>query len=203
MGRQERPSQDLNPAALEALAFASHGRRVLPVYGIKGGECRCRFGERCDRPGKHPRINRPYQNSTSDIARILKWAAAKPDSNWAWVPGRSNHAVVDVDQRNGGSESLLSLVAEYGSFPDTETVQTGDGTHHVFKVRPGDQIAACQIAAGLELKTGSSSYVMIPHSRHFSGREYTYEVGYEFPLIDPVTCPHDRIHSLSRFSDQL
>ena len=35
-----------------ALYFASKGLAVLPLYGIRDGECAC--GKDCSSPGKHP-----------------------------------------------------------------------------------------------------------------------------------------------------
>lgn len=162
------------------------GRAVLPCWGIdladpspQGFACRCRLGASCKRPGKHPHIAKPYENATRSAARVHKWALRWPAANWAWIPGRSSHADIDVDNRRAGDEALYALESTYGPLPDTERVITGDGVHITFKVPATPRLAAQELAPGIELKTGPTSYVILPGSIHHAGARYEYEVGYE------------------------
>ena len=86
---------------------------------------------------------------------------------------QSGIAVVDVDPRNGGNESLAALLDEHGPFPDTAEVATGgDGRHFYFSIT-GPLKTNPEIAPGVELR-GDKSNVVAPPSIHASGKRYEW-----------------------------
>jgi hypothetical protein len=64
----------------------------------------------CEHPGKHPRINAWTVEASTAPAVLERWGREYPDMNISVLTGpRSNLAVLDVDPRNGGGESLSAL----------------------------------------------------------------------------------------------
>lgn len=86
-------------------------------------------------------------------------------------------AVVDVDPRNGGLESLAALVAKHGELPRTPTASTGDGTHYYYAVV--EQGIGKRIP-GIDF-IGVGGYVLAPSSLHPSQRHYEW-------VVDPQDC---------------
>lgn len=172
------------------------GRYVLPCWGIdtsatspQGFACRCSSGASCDRPGKHPRISTPYESATNNLKVVEGWLRRWPDANWAWMPGKTRQADLDVDHRRGGDETLYRYESEFGRLPETERVLTGDGLHLTFALPPGTTPAPGEFAPGLELKTGPTSYAILAGSTHFTGVRYEYEIGYEPGEIEVPLLP--------------
>jgi hypothetical protein len=92
--------------------------------------------------------------------------------------------VLDIDPRNGGTETLAALEATYGPLPPTWTVCTGGGGEHRYFAIEGSQ--ACHYGLkekGVELK-GVGSYVVCPSSNHVSGRDYEW-----CPELEPEDIP--------------
>lgn len=187
---------DLSTLADEVRRAVRLGRSVLPCWGIdtsarsrKGFACRCRSGASCDRPGKHPRVSNPYKAATNNLNVVEGWLARWPDANWAWMPGKTRHADLDIDYRRGGEEALCDFESRFGKLPDSERVLTGDGLHLTFSLPDGAAPSAGEIAPGIELKTGPTSYVILPGSTHFTGARYEYEIGYEPGEVDVSPLP--------------
>jgi hypothetical protein len=185
-----RASATTQSAYETSLLVASVGRHVLPCCGIReDGSPTCKSGEGCDSPGKHPLINRGGRSATTRIDVINGWNQKWPDCNWAWVPNRSGFVVLDVDNRTGGDEDLIEFEREHGPLPDTERTITSDGFHAAYRLSDGGRISGRKLSRGIELKAGASGYVMLPGSRHPSGKIYTYEVGFEFQAIEVALLP--------------
>lgn len=121
--------------------------------------------------GKHPAevhgVNdaRPY----TDSERFRGWNIG--------VACGVGIAVVDVDPRNGGLESMAALEAKHGRLPDTPTAATGDGTHRYYAVT--EQATGHRIT-GVDL-IGKGNYVLAPSSLHPSGKNYEW-------IVDPEEC---------------
>ena len=126
------------------------GQRV-PVYGLKW-----------------------KQQATNDVAKIEK-ALADPrfkNCNWACVPGMSDLAVVDIDQKNNvnGAESLL---AAGFSLPPTFQVATPNDGRHAYMI--GAVRSRTGVLPGVDIKS-IDGYVLIPGSVA-DGKPYTVHLG--------------------------
>ncbi len=96
--------------------------------------------------------------------------------------------VVDVDPRNGGTESLTRLIATHGPFPRTAEAHTGaDGRHFVFVApRNASSGIGLNLEPGIDIK-GERGYIVVAPSIHpDTGLEYpgtnTRERGSRMPL---------------------
>ena len=159
-----------------ALAYASKGLRVFPVYEPTGSGCACAEG--CKKPGKHPRIKAWTTRATTDPDTITKWWERSPDANIGIATGRESGIVVldvDVGPEKDGMASLAELEREIGELPETLTVRTGSGGLHFYFVAP-DQGLASQIGfrPGLDVLS-EKRYVVAPPSMHPSGAQYAFE----------------------------
>src|SRR3954452_19024863 len=122
----------LSPAEW-ASRYAQKGLRVLPVYGAKGGVCRCGGGDACQSPGKHPRTKRGVHAATAGRDVVASWWADWPTANVGVATGSASGVVViDVDPRNGGDESLARLETELGALPATVEAKPGGGGRHFY-----------------------------------------------------------------------
>ena len=133
-----------------ALAYAAHGWPVLPLNG------------------KVPSLKDWTTASSTDPATIRRWWTAKPSSNVGLVTGlRSGLAVVDIDPRSGGTDSLSALEARAGVLPGTVMSVTGGGGCHLLHAHPGGKItsSAHQLGRGLDVK-GDGGQIVAPPSVH-------------------------------------
>ncbi|MBZ0265259.1 DUF3987 domain-containing protein [bacterium] len=87
--------------------------------------------------------------------------------------------VVDVDGKQG-KESLKNLLKENGELPHTVMQYTGSGWYHLFFKYPVDtriKNSASQIATGIDIR-GEGGYVVVPPSKHPSGKTYGWREFY-------------------------
>jgi len=160
------------------LAYAKRGWHVFPCYEIgPSGNCACPKGPNCGSPGKHPRTPSGFKNATTDPEQIRGWIKRWPKSNWAIACGLSLLAVVDVDPRNSGDETLAQLEAKHGELPRTATACTGGGgQHYLYRFPEGEEVLSAVLGLGIELKA-AGGYIIVPPSNHVSGRTYGWDVG--------------------------
>lgn len=159
-----------------AMAYISHGWRVIPLCYPVDGACTC--GRGCKKPGKAPHYKLAVNGSkdaSSDEATVKEWFASSLNFNIGVVAGRESGLVIlDVDPATGGDESIKK-------FPEihTATVQTGGGGLHYYFRHTGEEIrnSAGTLAGGLDIR-GENGYVVAPPSLHVSGQEYRW-------LVDP------------------
>jgi hypothetical protein len=106
-----------------ALRYAAHGWSVLPIKPRD----------------KVPASRGGVKDATRDAVRIRAWWAEWPDANVAIAAGPSGLAIVDIDPRNGGLESMRDLVAAHrDDFPQTPVAMTGGGGwHYLYSAPPG------------------------------------------------------------------
>jgi hypothetical protein len=91
--------------------------------------------------------------------------------------------VVDVDPRNGAPADRDEIAAMLGPWPETaEGITGGGGRHLYFRARDGLQPPG-SLAPGIDVKSGSGSYVVAPPSIHANGRRYAWD-----GLDDPLTA---------------
>lgn len=152
-----------------ALRLAERGYYVFPVHSIRAGSvCSC-GSPQCGRAGKHPRTREGFKEATLDRTEITKWWLETPDANIGLVPWPSGLIILDIDPRNGGTESLLDLEQKYGTLPDTARVFTGGGGLHIYFTLPTgiDKVPSRVLRPGVELKA-MGGYVLAPPSSHLA-----------------------------------
>lgn len=158
-----------------ALELVWEGAAVLPLHtptrSIRAG-CSCmRMG--CGKTaGKHPRTARGLLDATDDAETVASWWRCWPLANVGVRP-RPGQIVVDVDPRNNGDRALTEWQAEHGVLPPTRTAVTGGGGQHLWFAIPAGTKVLGGLCPGVDLKT-ESGFVVMPPSRHLSGRRYTW-----------------------------
>ena len=136
----------------------------------------------------HDRSKRPFGNGwqlktwTSD--EILAHYARHPQANvgvrtGAGIRAGAWLAVIDIDPRTGGADSLAEIEARHGSLPATPTVLTGgdDSGEHRYFLAPPRPLASRTLAPGLELKADGRQVVAPPSLHPDSGRAYRWAGG--------------------------
>lgn len=173
------------------LAYAKRGWHVFPCYEInEQGNCACSKGPACGNPGKHPRTPSGFKNASTDPEQIREWLRRWPRANWAIACGASRLAVVDVDPRNNGDETLAALEKAYAPLPDTIRACTGGGgQHYLYAFPEGEDIQSSVLGLGIDLKA-TGGYIMVPPSNHVSGRSYLWDAGgHPRDLPQPAEAP--------------
>lgn len=131
-----------------ALRIASTGTPVFPVNA-----------------DKTPKTKRGFHDATIDEKTIRNW-------NWnggggigaAIVPGQ---IVIDVDPRNGGSDTLRSLREHAKTFPKTRVVRTGGGGFHYYFTVPDDREFRSALGPGIDVKRAGKGYVLVPPTKGY------------------------------------
>lgn len=170
---------DETPIIDAALAYAEHGFRVTPVWGVRwDGEahvCQCGNAQ-CGAPGKHPVGSAWQKRASSEPNDVLDLFHGKHRGNIGIVVG-SSHVLVDVDGDEGRA-SLAALEAEFGPLPETLTSTSGRGEHRLFRLSAAHdpkRITNRPIRPKLDVKIRDGQFVAAP-SMHASGRRYTWRV---------------------------
>lgn len=182
------PSRTL---ADEAIAYASRGIKVFPLWHTRDGMCVCADGADCGSPGKHPRVPRGVNLATADGRQVAAWWRLWPEANIGLPAGANGLAVIDVDPYHGGDDTLATLAAwcteKHGiDLMATHTVRTGSGGLHLyFTDRLGDVKSTRRAfgAEGVDTR-GRGGYVVAPPSIHASGNRYE-----AMPSPDPRPWP--------------
>jgi hypothetical protein len=104
-GKQE--SDDGNNRMAMALLCASAGLPVVPLHGVKGGQCTC-GNKDCEQPGRHPRTKR----ATTDRALIKKYWTKWPKAKIGIVLGTSSGVLALVADGSAGKKTLRALEEE-------------------------------------------------------------------------------------------
>lgn len=157
------------------------GWHVVPLHAWVQGKTRwgCSCGKaNCQAPGKHPIPHNGLNGSSNDAKVIDAWWAEWPYANVGLRTGAINGlAVLDVDPRAGGDDSLAQLITKHGALPDTVEVMTGGGGRHLYFKHPGGKVrnSAGKLGPGLDIR-GDGGYVVAPGSGHESGGDYGFEV---------------------------
>lgn len=167
------------PPCLEwALRYAAKGRRVFPCHAWAEGKCTCGKDD-CTNQAKHPvgRLVPHGRNDAScDPEVIRRWWTEAPFANVAIATGpESGLAVLDVDPRHGGEDSLVALREDAGELPRTFVVKTGGGGWHYYFKHPGTKVPSVggKLGPGLDTR-GDGGYVLAPPSNHLSGGSYLW-----------------------------
>ena len=170
-----------------ALDYAKRGLRVFPVHGIVDGACTCGDPE-CASPGKHPVVHRGFLVASSDERQVREWWTKHPNANIGARTGRDGGFFVIDEDAPGACGGLFPDGAESVCEAITRTGRDGGGHHYGFRVN-GEAIKSGPLAGfpGVDVK-GDGGFVILPPSRHASGRCYVWHVEPEGDsILDALT----------------
>jgi hypothetical protein len=179
---------DIEPQAQAACEYAEMGYRVFPVHGVTlGGDCTCQGARpRCPKgsPGKHPRILEWPKAADTDRRRILEWWLRFPRSNVAVLTGEVV-LVADFDGQEG-----RDLADGYGILenPEIPLAVTGSGVHAFHRPPAWPVKSTTHLLPGLDVRA-RDGYVVVPPSRHATGRAYEWRRPLPEPSRLPAVCP--------------
>lgn len=168
-------SESLAAPLAYARAYARIGWRVFPVE-----------------PGaKHPigkLVPRGMLDATLDAEVIGHWWGQRPNAGIGVSLAPSGLVALDIDPRNGGSETFDALQAEHGSLHSNVMAFTGGGgEHHVFVVPSGLRVSLPgTLGPGVDVK--ANGYIVVEPSIHPSGKPYAWEASSN-PLEGEVPSP--------------
>ncbi|WP_432170943.1 bifunctional DNA primase/polymerase [Streptomyces sp. 1222.5] len=186
------------PAELPAAAetYAKAGIKVFRVRRNKTPYANC---VRCDRQSSLYIKHRPedcqcgvptchgFWAATTDLTLIHHWWTEEPDANIGAPCKLNGWAVIDIDPRNGGRESLQALEKRVGVLPGTTMQLTGgDGLHILY--RSPDYELPGLLGPGIDFK--HNGYILLAPSVHSSGGRYQWagDGAYVAPAVDwPAT----------------
>ena len=163
-----------------ANCLVDQGFKVVPMYGVTkvNLQCTCGKGEGCQSPGKHPKAKNGVHSAIAEKSEVPR--AFRGRTNLAIACGAvSGCVVLDIDPRNGGSDSFAKLLAVAGWSGDLETLKEetgGGGYHYYFIYPPGIKLPKSNPAfPGIDLLSDGSICVCAP-STHISGNPYRFMV---------------------------
>lgn len=169
---------DSLPAA--AQAYAEAGIKVFRVRRSKAPYANC---PRCDRDSSLYVKHRPeecqcgvptchgFWAATTDPALIHRWWTEEPDANIGAPCKLNGWAVIDIDPRNGGDQSLRALEIRVGVLPGTALQLTGGGGLHMPYLTPGFDLPGSPFP-GVDFK--HNGYILLAPSVHASGGHYRW-----------------------------
>ncbi len=174
-----------------ALGNAKQGWYVFPISGKtplmpsahpEGDPMRGKCKGECGAEGHG------FYDATTDEAKITAWWRQHPQAGIGIACGVSGLAVVDVDPRNGGAETLAELEREHGPLPRTPKSLTGGGGQHYYFAAPKGVKLPAHLGPGIDLK-GDGGYVVAPPSMHPSGKAYEWDAGAHLKDIPLAPLP--------------
>lgn len=172
-----------------ALAYASRGWPVIPIWWPMPHGCACRKPD-CDSVGKHPLgalVTHGLTDASTDPAIISQWFRRYPSANVGIVTGPvSGIFVLDVDTKKDGEQTLVEHVVARGPLGDTLHALTGSGGDHYLFQYPSFRLqnSAGKLGPGLDTR-GAGGYIVAPPSVHASGKQYTWTN----PLAEVLHAP--------------
>lgn len=119
---------------------------------------------------KIPLTQNGFKDATTSLAQLKDWDEHFKQYNIGIRTG-DGLAVIDIDPKNGGTQSWIELTAN-NPVPDTVCAQTGGGGRHYF-FKGNIKNSANKIAPGIDTR-GDGGYVVCPPSLHESGKHYEW-----------------------------
>ena len=170
---ERQPSSIILDAALD---LAQRGIHVLP----------CRPGS------KLPATAHGVKDATTDPQQIHAWFEKRRNLNLAIRCGTvSRLFAIDIDSRNGGVESITSLLKAHGPLSEDKcpTVLSGGGGFHFLLQSPEFPVSKKALAPGVDV-IGENRYTVSPPSLHESGNLYKWKARYGIEDLEiPVAAP--------------
>jgi hypothetical protein len=177
----KRPS---NGSCLDAaLDYLARGWSVVPL----------RAG------GKVPPIAwQAFQERRAEPAEVRDWYRRWPGAGVGVVTGAiSRLAVIDIDPRHGGAESLFAWQERHGPLPPTVEALTGGGGTHLYFISSNAALRnRVAVLPGVDLRA-RGGLVVAPPSLHASGRRYAWRAGHAPADRPPAPLPRV-LHELLR-----
>lgn len=162
--------------------FWEAGYRVFGLHGAKDGACDCGW-EKCDAPFKHP-LTESWQHTPEWSEDQIDLMEETGQFNTGYGVLVSGLLVVDVDQRNGGVDSLAVLVDKIPEIMGAGlVVETGSGNgskHFYFSCPIESFVQSLDEYPGIDFKT--SGFVVGPGSTHLSGKRYQVLAGSPYDI---------------------
>lgn len=154
---------------IAAMAYAEWGLPIFPVFGIdEDGECLC-GSRKCEHQGKHPITKGGFKDATTEVRQIKEWWSQYPEANIG-NPLVAGLFALDFDGGKGRKTYRDLGLDEF----ETLFSKTGNG-FHVFV--HADLKAKNNALSGLDIRGGGDGgYIILPPSRHVSGKRYQWEV---------------------------
>lgn len=188
-----------------ALAYASRGIKIFPLWHAVDGFCQCSDGPTCGSPAKHPRNRRGVLEASSNETTVTCWWAKWPDANIGLPAGANGLAIIDVDPYHGGEENFAKLASwcwerHNIDIEATYTVGTGSGGAHRYYQQPEGGIKSASRSfrgkPGIDTR-GRGGYVVAPPSVHAGGNLYRVTVALPplpwpailTPFMEPMPAP--------------
>ena len=121
---------------------------------------------------KRPLSSHGFHDATDDVSQVEEWWARVPGAGVGLPTGGMNGIiVVDIDPRNGGTETFAALEVEKGTVPETVEARTGGGGRHLLFKHPGGVLPGMKNAwPGVDVKS-DGGYICAPFSIHPSGAD--------------------------------
>ena len=183
-----------------ALQLASEGWLVVPMYDVCDDACSCHKGNACPSPAKHPLTPHGVKDASSDRVVVKKWWRENPSANIGIAMGpKSGLIALDVDPRNGGTTTLRAKEKQLGKLPETATTLTGGGgIHLIFKHPPffvQKDTSGKTLGPGVDI-LAAGSIMIVPPSRHVSGKRYRWDGDKSLLKMDPTDLPANWVAAL-------
>ena len=163
------------PSLVTALEYSHNGYLVLPLHNPKpDGKCSCGKVD-CKSIGKHPRLPNGVKGASSDADQVRRWFGQCTHANIGIATGaHSGIAVLDIDVKSGGLESLKQLEEEHEMLPRNHLVKTGSGGYHFYFQYPGPDLGnRTGVLPGVDFKT-DGGFIVAPPSIHACGNPYEW-----------------------------
>lgn len=165
-----------------ARTYAAAGLLVFPLWWPVNGVCACPTGATCTSAGKHPMTRNGVNGANMNEQAIYRWWQTHPQANIGLPAGANGLAVLDVDPRHGGDESMEKLTiacAELGApLPATPAQITGSGGAHYVFAAPEGGVKNMSEAFGPDLPgldtRGRGGYIVAAPSVHAAGNAYEW-----------------------------
>jgi hypothetical protein len=173
-GSRQEESPDNAEVSAVALAYLRRGWSVVPI-----------------RPrSKLPLIAwEEYQYRRADESEVVDWFRRWPNGNVGIVTGSISHlAVLDIDPRHGGTDSVAFLERTNGPLPATIEAETGGGGRHLYFKTTVPLRSRAGLAAGIDIRA-EGGLVVAPPSIHPSGKRYAWRAGHGPTEVEPALLP--------------
>lgn len=146
-----------------ALAYADIGWHVLPLEP----HAKIPLGRL---------VPRGMLDASTDPQTLQRWWKFAPTAGVGIALAPSGLVALDIDPRNGGTQTFDALQVEHGSLRSEVMAFTGGGgEHHVFVIPEGAQVSLPgKLGPGVDVK--ANGYIVVEPSIHPSGKQYGWEV---------------------------